>query len=720
VPGNEKLAVRYFDPAAGSLLDKPVPLVETRGDGGYGLVPGCPPECHETGRTYQHHSGPPLTELPVLTAGAVAILKKCARVLGDAKPEPPPRQQPEGQQQSDGLRPGDDYERRGPDWDVILGAHGWVCVSGAPGGERRWRRPNKDGPGWSATTGVCRGRDGGDLLRVFSTNAEPFEEGKAYGKFRAYALLDHGGDLSAAAGALARQGYGEQARAIDVTRTAGAGGEAVRPRRAMAAERWEPFPTDCLPRVVARLVREGAGAIGCDEAFLALPALVACAGLIGYTRVLRIKRSWYAPSVLWASVVAESGGHKTPAMKLALEPVFALHRQLIADHTANLAAYEIALEDWRGRREQYRRRHRDVNPPAAPFAEPEPQKPRPRRIIASDITVERLVSLLNDNPRGILVYRDELNAWLCGFTRYSKTSDLPQWLSAHSAGHMMTDRNARDPQTGDREHLYVDHAAISVVGSIQPGVLARALTQEHRDAGLSSRLHLCYPPLLPLVWTEDEVAQQTLDDYANLLGNLAGLRFAPTLVGVSGGDTGSSPVVLEMDADAKTVWINYYNEFGEQLAALEGEERAVLNKLIEGAARFALIHAVSNAVAWGDDPTVPPQVHAVDLDASVTLARWFAREWSRVQQLLVEDETAKATRALVQLLRSWGGRATVAQLHRSNQSRYRTTADAGEAMQALVDDGLAIWVDCPTTDKGGRPTKECTLMAPPNPYPPNA
>src|SRR5262249_46808386 len=51
---------------------------------------------------------------------------------------------------------------------------------------------------------------GADLLRVFSSNADPFEAGRAYGKFRAYALLNHGGDLSAAARELRRQGYGSR------------------------------------------------------------------------------------------------------------------------------------------------------------------------------------------------------------------------------------------------------------------------------------------------------------------------------------------------------------------------------------------------------------------------------------------------------------------------------------------------------------------------------
>jgi hypothetical protein len=54
----------------------------------------------------------------------------------------------------------------------------------------------------SATSGYC-----GDHLYVFSSNAYPFEPGRAYSKFAAFTLVNCGGDFSTAASILARQGY---------------------------------------------------------------------------------------------------------------------------------------------------------------------------------------------------------------------------------------------------------------------------------------------------------------------------------------------------------------------------------------------------------------------------------------------------------------------------------------------------------------------------------
>jgi putative DNA primase/helicase len=195
IPGNRVLAK---DPA---VKGKGV-IIETRGEGGYCVAPGSPADCHESGRPYVHRSGPVIP--PALSLDEYDFVLTVARSF-DRRTEAPPRQS------GLDLRPGDDFDRRGPDWADILGPHGWACAFGSPGGERRWRRAGKS-RGWSATTGHCRGEDGAELLYVFSSNAAPFEDGKAYGKFRAYAVLNHGGDLSAAADELARQGYGSRPR----------------------------------------------------------------------------------------------------------------------------------------------------------------------------------------------------------------------------------------------------------------------------------------------------------------------------------------------------------------------------------------------------------------------------------------------------------------------------------------------------------------------------
>lgn len=190
-PGNQKLA-----------RDGGTVLIETRGEGGYALVPGCPRGCHPQRGVYEAAGGVALEALGSLFSDERDFLIACARSFDRtcAQAEPIPKSAP-----GNDLRPGDDFDRNGWDWGELLGKYGWALASTSQGGERRWRRPGKS-KGWSATTGHCRGQDGNDLLRVFSSNADPFEEGKAYGKFRAFALLECNGNLTQAAQFLKHHG----------------------------------------------------------------------------------------------------------------------------------------------------------------------------------------------------------------------------------------------------------------------------------------------------------------------------------------------------------------------------------------------------------------------------------------------------------------------------------------------------------------------------------
>jgi hypothetical protein len=100
-----------------------------------------------------------------------------------------------------GLRPGDDFNEKAT-WAEVLEPHGWK-VDRVAGGVTYWTRPGKD-RGTSATTGYNAG------LHCFSSSAAPFEANQNYSRFAVYAMLEHSGDFSAAAQALAKKGYGSR------------------------------------------------------------------------------------------------------------------------------------------------------------------------------------------------------------------------------------------------------------------------------------------------------------------------------------------------------------------------------------------------------------------------------------------------------------------------------------------------------------------------------
>ena len=211
VPGNTKLASRLVPAEAGrkgavlrdgqwTLVET---LIETRGEGGYAIIPPSPAACHPSGRPYEYLRGS-LEDVPVITAAQRSELVALARALNEWYEPEQAERQPRRAERFDGsgLSPGDDYNARAS-WDALLTGFGM---------QRKRVRGETEYWGWADNgRAVCAtvGHAGSHLFYNWSTAAHPFEAEKAYDLFGAYARLTHGGDFAAAARALAADGYGD-------------------------------------------------------------------------------------------------------------------------------------------------------------------------------------------------------------------------------------------------------------------------------------------------------------------------------------------------------------------------------------------------------------------------------------------------------------------------------------------------------------------------------
>ena len=123
IEGNQPLAQRWGEDKNGRPTKKPT--IETRGQGGYILMPGSAPKTHPSGKPYEHESGPLATSLATITPEERAIMFRVARSLNevaDDRDDPVPRTS--GRGDSTGLRPGSDFSQRAT-WEEILEPHGW-------------------------------------------------------------------------------------------------------------------------------------------------------------------------------------------------------------------------------------------------------------------------------------------------------------------------------------------------------------------------------------------------------------------------------------------------------------------------------------------------------------------------------------------------------------------------------------------------------------------
>lgn len=218
VPGNTKVARRPATPLElrENPDDKVKVLSETRGEGGYVIMAPTSGFCHPTGKQW---------ETVVGTAGVVqtitweernllhnSIREALDRALPTTLPVVAAAERSVGRVNSPGGGPGGGDGRPGDgleavDWsdDRLLGGAGWQ-VSHQHGDTIYWTRPGKSvRDGSSATTGRAGDRD---RLYVFSSSTV-FPTDTPLTKFAVYAILHHGGDMSAAAAQLRRDGFGD-------------------------------------------------------------------------------------------------------------------------------------------------------------------------------------------------------------------------------------------------------------------------------------------------------------------------------------------------------------------------------------------------------------------------------------------------------------------------------------------------------------------------------
>lgn len=458
---------------------------------------------------------------------------------------------------------------------------------------------------------------------------------------------------------------------------------------------WHPYPVKCLPGAAADMVRGIAQMVGCEPVFAAMPALVAMAGLIGTTRKLMIQRGHYAPSVLWSAVIARSGTAKSPAADPVFEAPGKLQRRRMREYTEAIEQYQRDLIEHRSAVKAYEaaaRKGEAGDPPD------EPARPRQVRYTTTNATLEAICALLEDNPRGIISIPDELTAWLGTFDRYAGGrggGDRAQWLSMYDAREVIVDRKGAE----NRKPIYVPNAAVSVYGTIQPGIASRMLDRDDRDSGLVARLLLVSPPSRALRWTGHDLPEPAARGWADLVARLLELEHD------TDEDGELAPRLVRLDPEAKDLYATFYDEQADRWEMAESDDlAAAISKLRGVAARLAL---VIHLARWaGGDSIDPDMVDADSMGRAITLARWHTHEAERVYVALSETDEQRDQRRLIEWIEHRGREASVRDLTH-NLNRYRNDrAGAEAALDQLVQAGFAEWS---SSSGPGRPSKRCKL-----------
>lgn len=267
-----------------------------------------------------------------------------------------------------------------------------------------------------------------------------------------------------------------------------------------------PLPARMLPAALRPWLVDIAARARLPLEMPTIPAVAGLGAVVGRQVGIRPARfdDYLVVPNLWSAIVARSGMMKTYAVDEPLKPLGQLAAAARERYAAGLDALsakqdrlQAELDALKDALKQAVKAGNDTGAVEAALAakrgELRQSAVTERRYLTHDATVEKLGELLNRNPRGLLLVRDELAGWLRTLDKPGREGDREFYLEAwNGTGSYTVDRIGRGT-------LHIGSLTLSIVGGIQPGKLKRYITDALSDGagadGLLQRLQL-------LVWPD--------------------------------------------------------------------------------------------------------------------------------------------------------------------------------------------------------------------------
>jgi hypothetical protein len=377
--------------------------------------------------------------------------------------------------------------------------------------------------------------------------------------------------------------------------------------------------------------------------------MLALAGAaIGASRALEIKHGRTERPCLYAAVVGSPSCGKTPCLTFAARPFHEEQARLYEIYRRERQAHEAGVEDL--------------------------PKPKEKVLYVSDATTEKLATVLQENPRGVAVIRDELTAWVRSMDQYrsGKGADKQFWLSAWSGDPVSVHRKSQDAGP-----VRVAHPFLAVIGGLPPDLLTALRGERAVADGFLDRILFSYPEPLPAAGeTWASVPEECEQQWQDCLLRLLALEMMDDHV------HGPRPRLVRLTSCGRTAW----QHFTDSLAAVRNDDatpdgiKSALGKLNSYGARLALIvHCLRQAMGEVEDEDVDGE----SVERAAQLVSYFRGHLCRVHSTMDLDPRIAGARKLLRWIDGQGDRQF------TRRDAYRTIRGTCKAVED-VDPLLAL------------------------------
>lgn len=410
------------------------------------------------------------------------------------------------------------------------------------------------------------------------------------------------------------------------------------------------LPLKIVPSAFRDWVKDVSERMQCPPDYVAAGMLVMTGAVIGSGCGIRPKKNddWTVVPNLWGGVVGRPSMLKTPAIAEAMKPLEALEREAKLAYDAAKKNYEAEQEAFKAHKESLLASMRKVaNGKEKGLSMDglkydlttlaQPSLPVWRRYKTNDATVEKMAELQAENPRGLLIFRDELIGLFATWDKDGHESDRAFFLEGF---------NGLNSYTADRigrGHIHTPSNTVSLFGGIQPSKLSTylyAAMRGHNNDGLVQRLQVLVYPDEPSMWalTDTPINTSARQTAHNVVQRLAGMDFRQY---GAVGDEGERIPYYRFDDEGQQIFYQWWGELEAKLRRQE-DEPVVLEHLGKYRSLMPSLALIFHAVHLASNPSQPP--HQVSAKCAEYAAAWsgYLEQHARRIYGLVTNSTQQA------------------------------------------------------------------------------
>jgi hypothetical protein len=377
------------------------------------------------------------------------------------------------------------------------------------------------------------------------------------------------------------------------------------------------FPIDIFPKDIQTYLLECNTKLDSSIEYMGCSLLWLISVCIGNSIEMEVKKGWIENLSLWISVVGKAGLGKTPSISNVIFPLIKINAKEIKTFIKENEKYEY----YNNLSKKEKDEHSEVF------------KPIKTQFIANDITLEALVDLHQESDNAVGVFKDELAGWLKDMNKYREGSDLEFWLSTWSGKSVNLNRLTR-------KGSFVEKPFIPVLGGIQPNIFNTFYTEENKDNGFMDRMLLCYPDLSIDKYNENEISDDILKWYKEIV-----ISFYDTIKSIIKRDEDGDIISLtaRFSDEAKIEWMRIFNEMTDIQNNEEENEylKSMFPKQKSYIPRFAcLIHVFNDFFSEGGNSLLISKESVLKAEK---LSKYFIATAKKIKVNSVEVSKIKNT-----------------------------------------------------------------------------